>query len=223
VDSPHHRLRGHHGSLANALIAPALGGGLLYGAAQLDRGEALEFGHLFQAFRDGERTGPMLILGGLMLVAWLIIGLLTVGLVMGTMHGYDPATMGNGEPGMGVMPAWGIGGMLVFLVIGVLVTAAYFYAVPLVMFGRARPVAALKASVMGCLSNVVPLFIFGVIYIVLAILAALPLWLGFLVLGPVTVGAVYCSYREVFPEEEQPAAPAESGAIPPPPPPPPAA
>ena len=43
-----------------------------------------------------------------------------------------------------------------------------------------------------------PLLVFGLIYIVLAAVAMLPLGLGFLILGPVTACAAYASYREVF-------------------------
>jgi uncharacterized membrane protein len=43
-----------------------------------------------------------------------------------------------------------------------------------------------------------PLLVFGLVYLVLAVAAVIPLGLGFLVLGPVTVCAVYASYREIF-------------------------
>ena len=57
------------GPLAYALLAPVLAGGMLYGAAALDRGESLEIGHLFQGFKDQDRMGPLVVLGLISLAA----------------------------------------------------------------------------------------------------------------------------------------------------------
>jgi uncharacterized membrane protein len=45
-----------------------------------------------------------------------------------------------------------------------------------------------------------PLLVFGLVYLVLAVVAAIPFGLGFLILFPVTICALYASYREVFGE-----------------------
>jgi len=68
----------------------------------------------------------------------------------------------------------------------------------LVMLGGQNAWPAAQDSVAACWINVLPLLVFGLIYLVLAVVAAIPLLLGFLVLGPVTVCAVYASYEEVF-------------------------
>jgi uncharacterized membrane protein len=86
--------------------------------------------------------------------------------------------------------------MLLLLVI--LLTMAMFYAVPLVMLGGIAPWLAVQNSVAGCFTNILPFLVFGFVYLLLAFLAAIPFGLGFLVLGPVTFGAIYASYVDVF-------------------------
>jgi len=185
------------GGLAYALIAPALVGGMLYGAQRLEGGDELEIAHLFQAFRDKPLTAPMLTLGAISLAGSLVIGLFGGGLMMGAMVG-----AGMTETGTPVTMNTALGGGLIALVVvlalAVILFAMLFYAVPLTMFRAAKPVDAVKASLNACLVNWLPLLVFGLIYTVLSVLAAIPFMLGFLVLGPVTVAALYRSYREVF-------------------------
>ena len=50
------------------------------------------------------------------------------------------------------------------------------------------------------LKNVVPFLVFGVIYIVAAIVASIPFGLGWIVLVPVSLLTAYVSYEDVFGE-----------------------
>ena len=60
------------------------------------------------------------------------------------------------------------------------------------------PVAAMKASFGACLKNIVPFIIYGVVVLVLGIIAAIPFMLGWLVLGPVLAASVFVAYRDIF-------------------------
>ena len=197
------------GGLAYMLLSPVLAGGMLYGAAAQARGETLEIGHLFQGFRDQERLGPLVLLGAISLAGYVLMALVVMvfmggGLVMGaTLDStgviVPPEAMGGVLAGVGLIVA------LILIVIGFLITMALFYGVPLVMLGRQNAWPAVQASIMACWINVLPFLVFGLIYVVLAVIAAIPFGLGFLILGPVTVGAIYASYREVFEETTRPA------------------
>ena len=72
-----------------------------------------------------------------------------------------------------------------------MVTMALFYGIPLVMLAGQNAWPAALDSVAACWINMLPMLVLGLIYLVLIVLAALPLGLGFLVLGPVTVCTVY--------------------------------
>ena len=196
------------GALAYMLLSPVLAGGMLYGAAAQARGETLEVGHLFQGFRDQERMGPLVLLGAISLAGYVLMALVVMvfmggGLVMGatldsTGAIVPPEAMGGVLAGVGLI----VGLILIF--IGFLIAMALFYGVPLVMLGQQNAWPAAQASIVACWINMLPFLVFGLIYIVLAVVAAIPFGLGFLILGPVTVCAIYASYREVF-EETSPA------------------
>lgn len=190
------------GTLASVLLGPVLAGGMLYGAATLAQGQSLEVGHLFQGFKDQERMGPLVVLGliglaggvvaGLVLFLFMGGGLLLGGVLDTTGAIIPPQTM------TGLFAGAGLLALLLILLLCILIGMAFFYSVPLVMLAGQQVWPALQDSIAACWINFLPLTIFGLVYLVLGVLATIPLGLGFFVLGPVTVGAVYASYRDVF-------------------------
>jgi uncharacterized membrane protein len=75
---------------------------------------------------------------------------------------------------------------------------ATWFAPALVVFHGMGAGAAMKASFLGCLKNILPFLLYGVVLFVFSILASLPLLLGWLVLGPVLAASVYTSYRDIY-------------------------
>lgn len=193
------------GGLVGALLMPALFGGLVYGARELERGHALEVGHLFQAFREPGRAGPMLMLGLVPLGAAVLTGVLAAGVMSGA-AGTGMAT-GSGGMGMGLMAGGGMLMVLISLLIGLVSGAMMLFAIPRVMFGLDAPMAAIQASFRAVLDNIAAYLMLAVIYFVLAILAAIPFGLGFLILMPVMAGAVYAAHAEVFADQSAAAQP----------------
>jgi uncharacterized membrane protein len=186
------------GGLVGALLMPALFGGLVVGARELDSGRPLEFAHLFQAFREPGRAGPMLMLGLVPLGAAFLTAVLGAGVMSGA-AGAGMAS-GSGGMGMGMMAGGGLLMMLISLLIGLVSGALLLFAIPRVMFGLDAPMAAIQASLRAVLDNLGAYLVLAVIYFVLAIIAAIPLGLGFLVLMPVMAGAIHAAHAEVFAE-----------------------
>lgn len=186
------------GFLASTLITPALMGGMIYGAAALGQGRDLEVSHLFRAFQDRQRLGPMLTLGAILLAAYVVAGLLIGLFVAGGMSMGGPMMGPHGGPAMHGMPDFGPFALSIVVLIVLAIVAMLFYSVPLVMLQGVAPFQAVGDSISACLLNILPLLVFVLIYAVLGFIAALPFGLGFLVLGPVSFGAVYASYRDVF-------------------------
>jgi uncharacterized membrane protein len=90
---------------------------------------------------------------------------------------------------------------LAFLVMFALllpVVMAIWFAPPLVVFHKMGAFEAMKASFVGCLKNIVPFVVYGLIGLVLAIVASLLLMLGWLVLGPVLAASIYAAYRDIY-------------------------
>ncbi|MDG4552522.1 MAG: BPSS1780 family membrane protein [Candidatus Contendobacter sp.] len=190
------------GGLAYMLLSPVLVGGMLYGAAAQTRGDSLEIAHVFRGFQNQERMGPLVLLGLIGLAGYVVMILVVVmfvggGLIMGAVMDNTGAVVPPEAVG-GLFVGAGLIALLVILTIGLLMTMALFYGIPLVMLGGQDAWPAARDSVAACWVNVLPLLVFGLIYLVLATVAVIPFGLGLLILGPVTVGAVYASYRDVF-------------------------
>jgi uncharacterized membrane protein len=181
------------GSLANALLAPVLMGGIMVGCRALAQGEPLELGHLFAGFR--QNTGSLVMVGVFNLVAVVIIMLVLV-MIIGT--SVMAAMMGGG----GTASAAAAGTIMLGLVVGMAlyipVYAAIWFAPALIALNDMAPVEALKCSFFGCLKNWVALLIYGIIGLALAVLASIPFMLGWLVAGPVFAASVYTGYRDIY-------------------------
>lgn len=184
------------GGLVLALISPGLIGGMLYAARESLDGRELRVEHLFEGLRDPETRNRLLLLGAITLGFSLLMGIMAVAFVGGSMAMLDPAQAGQ-VPGMGL---GGLFGLLVMLALSLLLGMAMFFAVPLVMFTDTAPLEALKASLSASIVNIPALLVFGVVYLVLAFVAAIPMMLGYLVLMPVTIAAAFRAYADVFPD-----------------------
>ena len=186
------------GSLAASLLVPVFVGGWMLAARKVETGGALEVGDLFAGFKD--KLTPLLVLGALVLVATLVIGAVVGALGFGAFMGM---TMGGAQgSGGGMLAAMGAGmlALLVGLALGLVVAMAIWFAPALVVFRNVAPVDALKASVSASLKNIVPCLLYGIVYIVAAIIASIPFGLGWIVLVPVLLLTVYVSYKDVFGE-----------------------
>ncbi len=184
------------GPLVHLLLIPALTGGMIYAAAALDQHDRLEIAQLCQAFQEQERLGPLLSLGallaGALLLTVMLIAMLTGGAMVGGSR-LDETTLFGLAFGLGLLV------VLALLLISTALLMALFYAVPLVMLDGREPWESLRDSLVVATVNVLPLSVFGLSYLLFALLVPLTLGLGILVLLPVTFGGIYASYREVFP------------------------
>lgn len=181
------------GGLAINLLTPVFGAGLLLGCHALHEGGALEFNHLFEGFK--QKTGELILIGVLLLAGSFII-MLVAGLIMGS--GTLTGMMMGRTAGTGLAIGSIMLGALVALALSVPLAMASWFAVPLVLFHNVPAFNALQQSFFACLKNMGPFLLFGIVAFVLAIIAAIPFMLGFLVLGPVLVGAAYAGYRDIF-------------------------
>lgn len=185
------------GGVVIALVLPALAGGWMLAARKVQEGGALEVGDLFLGFQ-GERIGPLLVLGALLLAAMVVIGLvagvLGAGAVFGMMMGGARHSTGGMMAGLGA----GFAALALGFVLGAIVTMAFWFAPALVVFRKTPPIEALQLSVNATLKNMVPFLVFGLIYIVASIVASIPFGLGWIVLAPVSLLTAFVSYRDVF-------------------------
>jgi hypothetical protein len=191
------------GSLATALLTPVFVASWMVAARKVEGGGTLEVADLFTGFQ-GDRLTPLIVLGALFAAATLIIFLVAGALGAGAMFGLFGMS-GSGSTHRSastMMSAMGAGfmAMLVFLIFGMLATAALWFAPALVVFRHVPPVEAVMSSLRAVFKNVLPFLVYGVIQLVLAVVASIPFGLGWLVLLPVMLLTAYVSYRDVFGE-----------------------
>jgi len=95
------------------------------------------------------------------------------------------------------------GFMLKFLIVMLIfipLSMSIWFAPALIAINNVPLLASLKMSFVGCLKNILPFLLFGIIGLVFYVIAALPLGLGLLVFFPTFTAGSYVAYREIFTE-----------------------
>lgn len=186
-----------------SLLMPVILVGLMTGCKALLQGEELELAHLFSGFQ--QRTTQLVTLGGIALVGqFLIFGLMMlaggaalVSILMSGQPDMDPDVVMQAVSGAGLAVLLGI------TLFSVLIMAMQF-APLLVFFNNVAPFVAMKLSLRAFLNNIGPMLVYGMTFIFLAILASIPMMLGWLVLLPLVFTSLYASYCDIFPAEKEP-------------------
>jgi uncharacterized membrane protein len=180
-------------NVLSALLAPVFMGGVMLGAHEQQEGGGFRIERLFAGF--GRRTGPLLLVGVLYMLGFILIGVLMF-VLLGGLFALTPSTPGAGSPPVPDWTAWLAALAVLGLTIPLLM--AYWFAPALVILDGMPALRAMANSFRGCLRNILPLAVYGLIALVLLFLGALPLLLGLLVVMPVLVAAIYVSYRDIF-------------------------
>ena len=199
------------GDPLSTLLFPVLLAGYMLGCHALAQGEELELVHLLAGFQHAQK---LVTLGGINLVAQLLIlgvmmltgGKALVGMMMnGGAAAQDPAVLIPAFAGAGFALALGLTLFTVLLM-------SMQFAPMLVIFRNMAPLPAMKASLRAFLRNMIPLTVYSLLLIPFAILASLPMMLGWLVLLPIIIASLYAIYRDLFPMEGDAAAGSGEGS-----------
>lgn len=184
------------GGLVTNLISPVVMAGFALGAHEQDEGGDFTVGHVFAGFSNN--------VGQLMLVGlFYLLALLGVGVVFALLMGGTVISAGM-NPGMGpeqIAAQMGAGMwimMLLMFILIILLTMAYYYAPVLIALEDMSAISAMGMSFRGCLKNWLTFIIYGLIVMVLFIVASIPVFLGLLVAIPMVQASIYVSYRDVF-------------------------
>ena len=191
------------GSLVHTVLLPVMAGGVMLGCDALARGEPLRIGHLFEGFQGG-RFAPLCLLGLLWLAILFVVAIVMVAAVFLTLGASGLAALMDFGGTALDYAALASAGMAIFVVamigllIALLVAMAYWFAPALVVLNGEQPVEALRKSFAASSRNLGAFLLYGLIYIGLAIVATIPMGLGWLVLGPMLVGSCYAGWRTIF-------------------------
>lgn len=185
------------GALITIFLTPVLMAGVMLGAEKQRRGGALEVGDLFSGFK--QRLGPLFGIGAVYLGGTIVTTLMMAGAAFATVGGTMMTSMPDfNSPGDEAV-------ILMIIVIVLLVFAMTIPLMMLIWFAPALVVLhdmplgrALKMSFMGCLKNILPFLLYGILALIFVFVATIPALLGWLVFGPVILASVYASYRDIY-------------------------
>jgi len=192
-----------------SLLLPVVLVGLMTGCQALSNGEELELAHLFSGFQ--QRTSQLVTLGGVALVGQYLVfgamiavgGATLVGIMMSGQSVENPDILKQAIAGGGMAILLGL------MLFSTLMMAMQF-APMLVFFNNTPPLQAMKLSLRAFVDNIGAMMVYSVAFMLLAILASIPMFLGWLLLLPIVFTSLYACYCDIFPvvkEEAQPATP----------------
>lgn len=181
------------------IISPIFTGGIMLGCDALNRNDSLSIGHLFAGFKHNTSQlaglGVIQLIGIslILLVAALPFLLLGMASSSDIMNILNPETMPD-ESALIIMMLY----FLIVLALEIPLIMGIWFAPSLIVLHDMNAWDAFKMSFRGCLSNIIPFLIYGLIFLVLAVVALIPVGLGMIILMPVMIISMYSSYRSVF-------------------------
>jgi len=179
------------GQIATYFLSPLFVAGMMLGCRSLENGEGLRFDHLFSGFQ--KNLGQLLLVGLLYFVGMIIIMLAVFVVFGGALMGMFTGQISSDFS----MSTFGLA-MLIVMALSIPLMMAIWFAPILVALNDISAVAAMKLSFFGCLRNILPFVVYGIVLFILAIIATIPIGLGWLLLMPTLVCATYVAYREIF-------------------------
>jgi uncharacterized membrane protein len=190
------------GGLVATLLSTVFTGGLMVGVHEQDEGRPFRVEHLFAGFSNSPRQlvlVAVLYLAGTLAIV-VLIGLWMVLAAGPLMSSLEASAIPTGDAailhelmGPTVLLALLVGALfLIPLMMG------YFFAPALVVLDGKSAMAAMKLSFVGCLKNVLPFLLYGLIGLALLFLCAISLGIGLLVVMPALVASVYAAYRDIY-------------------------
>lgn len=180
------------GSLLSALLAPVFAAGLMWAAQAVSRGEELEINHLFLGFK--RNTAQLMIVGGIYMLTIVVIMVMLVmsldqSLVKLILEGKE---LSQAQAQTVLLP------VLIALAAFVPVVMAYWFAPVLVGLENLSAMEAMKLSFMASVQNIVPFFLYGMLFIVFFLIALIPYGLGLVIVIPMMMTSLYTSYVDIF-------------------------
>ena len=184
------------GWLAMSLLYAVFIAGFMIGCAALERGEDLEIAHLFAGFKSN--TGSLIGLGALYLGVIVVFAVVFGALLFSGMGGLSAMSNPEAVNPEQIFSSGSLLAILIALLLFIPIGMMFWFAPPLIALGGIPLLQSLKMSFSGCLKNIIPMLLFGIIMIVLSIIATIPFALGWLILMPMGMAAFYTAYRAIY-------------------------
>jgi hypothetical protein len=184
------------------LLAPALVAGYMRALQASEQHEEMELAHLFAGF--GKRAPQLITLGGILLVGVITASGVTTSIGGEALITFLEKAQSANDPQV-IMDALLAAdpvvtqAMLIGMSLLLLLSVCMQFAPMLVIFNGAKPMAAIKGSILGTFRNIVSYMIYGLIFQVLSFVAGLlPIYLSILLLLPIGLASLYAAYCDIY-------------------------
>jgi len=188
------------GPLLFNLLFPIFFAGLMIGCRDLIQGRPLHFGYLIAGFR--ENASALVTVGGIYLVGMLVV----MAIAFGSSEGLpklpakpSPEEVAAAQAALKRMTGPLLSAMAVYVPLIMLT----WFAPLLIVFRQMSALAAMKASFAACLRNIGAFSVYGMIVVLLWVVATLPMMMGLIIVLPVIFGSIYASYIDIFEQADE--------------------
>jgi uncharacterized membrane protein/ribosomal protein L32 len=184
------------GGIVLNLFTPVIAAGFIIGCRAQDEGDDFTLNHIFAGFSNN--------MGQLVLVGLIYFGalfLLTIVMTVGFfgLIGMQSMTAENPDMMMSMLLS---PGFLIALLLGFLIVIplmmTYMFAPALVALDDMKALSAMKLSFVGCLKNLMPFTVYGLLAMLLLFVGMLPFGLGLLIVFPLLTASLYSAYRDIY-------------------------
>ena len=193
------------GAFLSSIIGPLFTGGFVFAAQRADLESEFEVGDLFEGFRT--QIGNLMVIGTLYAIGSFLIYFIGF-LVMIPFVDFDTLfglITSDAEFTvsflMNLIEKLATPILFAVLVVSTLILPlimALWFAPILAMLHEVPAFDALKMSFIGCVRNVGAFTVYGLVVIPIAIVATIPLGLGWIALGPILVLTTYTAYKDIY-------------------------
>jgi hypothetical protein len=188
------------GGLISLLLQPVMTGGLMQGCRELDLGGELKITTLFTGL--SRKNYPLVLLGvysalvSLVVFAPLLASLLKAG--WSEVQQFPDSILHSDS----MWPLSLLLPILFSLLLMLPLVLATWFAPALVQLDQQTPLSAMRMSLEGCWNNSMAFLVYGLVTMLLMLLALISVGLGILVVGPVLIASIYAGYRDIFEAKE---------------------
>ena len=180
------------------LFLPVVFAGLILGCEEIDNGGDLNIKHMIAGFNNN--LGSLILLGVLYTFGQVLILIAMAILLVITIDGSELITRLMDKDIQVITENYLT--LLIIILVGLMLYVpllmAFWFGPTLIILEEQGAVVAMKNSFKGCLVNVIPFLIYGVVGMVLCILATIPLMLGWFILTPMIIASLYIAYKDIF-------------------------
>ncbi|MBU2986533.1 hypothetical protein KO528_14315 [Saccharophagus degradans] len=171
----------------NMLFSYVWVGGIWVALKKTHDGEQVEVSDLFEGFK--RNFGSLVLLSVIAFALTIVVFTPFIYFAMagmGSFESFDPSAVKFGPS-------------LAFMVIGfIVISMTVFFAPALIILNNINVISAMRMSFLGCLKNILPLIIYGIMASIFFAVGGILLFVGLLVAIPVISCMTLAAYKQIF-------------------------